>query len=301
MTSASENTRGAVLMAASMAAFVFNDSFMKALLDDIPLNQALFYRGVVSIVMVFIVVTRFVGPLRFRMSRRDWSLTTVRSIAEVGAAFTFLRAIASMPLANASAIMQTMPLSITIASVLIFRDPLGWRRMLAIVIGFLGVLLIVKPGTDGFDSAALWALCAVVFVTIRDLSVRAMSHDASTSTVTMSAVALVTIVSGVALIGQPLAPMSALNWAQLMGTGSFVVLGYVLSVIVMKVGDVSFVSPFRYTALVWALLVGFLVFGEWPDALALLGAATIAATGIYTVIREQRLARRAAAAARDAS
>lgn len=297
MSDTSENTRGAILMAGSMAAFVFNDSFMKALMQDIPFYQALFLRSLVSVAMVFLVVTRFIGPVRLRMSRKDWYITVLRSAGEVATAFTFLRAIASMPIANASAIMQATPLTITIVSALVFRDKLGWRRLLAIGIGFVGVLLIVKPGTDGFDRAALWAVAGVGFVTLRDLSVRAMSADVSTSTVTVSAAAAVAVASGVLMFDTPFVPMSAANWVQLVGSAGFVVVGYVLSIVVMKVGDISFVSPFRYTALVWALLVGLIVFGEWPDGWALLGAATIAATGIYAVLREQQLARRARNAA----
>lgn len=296
MVSASENTRGAVLMSVTMAAFAINDTFMKALLVDIPINQALFMRGLLNVAMVYLVVTRFVGPVRWQMPRRDWWMMGLRSVGEVGAALTFLRAISAMPLANASAILQTLPLVITIVSALVFRDPLGWRRMTAIAVGFAGVMLIVKPGTEGFNSAAIWALATVGFVTLRDLAARALSHAAPVATVTVAAAASVTLVAGVMLLRTPLVPLSPLNWFQLMGTASFVIFGYVISIIVMKLGDVSFVAPFRYTAILWSALMGLLFFGEWPDGLTLIGAGMIAATGIYTVLREQKIARAARAA-----
>ncbi|GAA3861226.1 DMT family transporter [Celeribacter arenosi] len=291
MAELSDNSRGALLMAGAMAAFTFNDSFMKALLVDIPLSQALLMRGVLNVLMVFVAVAPFVDPVTVTMPRRDWVLIVLRSFMEVGVAFTFLHAITTMPLANATAIMQTMPLVITIASALVFRDPLGWRRILAIIVGFCGVLLIVKPGTDGFSAGALWALAAVVAVTIRDLSVRGMSSAASTSTVTLCAVLAVVVVAGLSTLGEDWVQLSTKNWGQLMGTAICVTVAYVLSVVVMKVGEISFVSPFRYTALIWALLVGFFAFGEWPAISSLVGAAIIAATGIYTVIRETRLRR----------
>ena len=293
MNNLSDNTRGALLMAASMAAFTFNDTFMKALLVDIPVAQALCLRGALNVVMVFAVVTRFIGPVRWRLSGRDWSLVALRSLGEVGAAFCFLISITLMPLANAAAITQTLPLTITIASALLFREALGWRRLLAIAIGFGGVVLIVKPGTEGFNIGSLWALGAMLCVVVRDLATKVMSDHAPTSTVTLAAAAAVALAGAVAQIGTPWEPLDLRQVGLLFGSSGFVILGYVLSIVVMKVGEISFVSPFRYTGLIWALITGFLFFGEWPKMSSLVGAAIIAATGIYTVLREARLRREA--------
>ncbi|SDG50072.1 S-adenosylmethionine uptake transporter [Celeribacter baekdonensis] len=293
MTKLSDNTRGAILMALSMAAFTTNDSFMKGLLEEIPLLQALTLRGLLNIAMILVILPVFIGPVRFDLSRKDWIFTLLRAGAEVGASFSFLTAIIHIPLANATAIMQTLPLSITVVGALLFKDQLGWRRLAAILIGFCGVLLIVKPGGEGFSAQGLWAVLGMGFVTVRDLSVRAISPNAPTATVTFAAVAAVTIVAGGLSLGSEWQPLSTLGYIQLLGTSGFVIIGYVLSVTVMRVGEISFVSPFRYTALIWALLIGFFAFGEWPDLWALIGAGIIATTGIYTVLREARLRRRA--------
>ncbi|WP_434289291.1 DMT family transporter [Celeribacter sp. SCSIO 80788] len=287
-----DNTRGAVLMALSMAAFTTNDSFMKGVLAEVPISQALFVRSLMSLVMLYVVLTPIIGPVRFNLARRDWALVVLRSFAEVVAAMCFLTAVKHVPLANATAIMQTMPLSITIAGWLLFRDPLGWRRMTAIFVGFFGVLMIVQPGTEGFSAYGLWAVAAMLCVTVRDIIVRKMHESVPNSTVTFGAIVAVGIATGLLSLGVDWAPMTMKTSAQLFGSASFVLVGYVLSVAVMRVGEMSFVSPFRYTALIWALVIGFFAFGEWPNLLALCGAGTIAATGIYTVLREARMKRR---------
>ncbi len=289
-----ENTRGAVIMSLSMAAFTTNDSFMKGALAEVPLFQGLFLRASLNIVMLFAVLVPLIGPVRLDLPRKDWVMIGIRSCAEIGAALCFMTAVSNMPLANATAIMQTLPLSITIAGWLLFRDPLGWRRMVAIVIGFFGVLMIVQPGTDGFSGYALFAVLAMLCVTLRDIIVRKIDHSVPTTTVTLGAILAVWVASGLLSIGQGWEPVSVKAWAQITGSASFLIVAYVTSVAVMRVGEMSFVSPFRYTALVWALLIGLFAFGEWPNALAFAGAGIIAGTGIYTVLREAALRRRVA-------
>ena len=133
----SENMRGALLMTLSMAAFTTNDSMMKGVLEELPLFQALFLRGVLNLVMVLTVLRPFLGPVRFDLPRRDLWLIALRSLSEVGGAICFMSAVRAIPFANATAIMQTMPLSITLLGALLFRDPLGWRRLLSIGVYFL--------------------------------------------------------------------------------------------------------------------------------------------------------------------
>lgn len=289
-----ENMRGALVMSLSMAAFTTNDSFMKGALAELPLFQALFLRACLNFVMLFAILAPIIGPVRFDLSRRDWGLIAIRSVAELAAGMCFLTAVSHMALANASAIMQTLPLSITIAGWMMFRDPLGWRRMLAIIVGFGGVLMIVQPGGDGVSGYALLAVVAMLCVTLRDIIVRKMDPSVPTSTVTFGSILAVWIGTGLLCLGQEWHEMSLKSWGQLTGSAACLIIGYVTSVVVMRLGEMSFVSPFRYTSLVWALLIGLFAFGEWPDALALTGAAVIAGTGIYTVLREARMKRRGA-------
>lgn len=284
----SPNLIGALLMMGSMAAFTINDTFMKATGGAVPLFQLIFLRGLLSLVLIFALANRL-GPMHLRLSGKDWSLVGLRSLAEIAASYFFLTALFNMPLANLTAILQALPLTITLASALFLREAVGWRRFGAIGIGFLGVLLIVKPGSEGFNAWSLYGLIAVACVTVRDLSVRRMSAGVPSMTVTLSATLSVTVAAGLASLGQPWAPVTPELAGLIVGAAFFVLAGYFLSIQVMRVGEVSFTAPFRYTGLIWALILGWLVFGDWPAWSTLAGAGIVVATGIFTLYRERKL------------
>ncbi len=287
----SDNLTGALLMMASMACFTFNDTAMKAMAGDVPLFQLLLLRGLITTVLVAAIAWRM-GALRARLPRRDWGLMALRTAAEVGAAYFFLTALFNMPLANVTAILQALPLTITLAAALFLREPVGWRRMVAILVGFAGVLMIVRPGTDDFNFYAVYALLAVGCVTVRDLSTRRLSKDTPSMFVTLlTSIATMTIF-GLLSLGVDWAPMGVRE-AGLVGTASLLIIGgYLFSIMVMRVGEISFVAPFRYTGLLWAMLLGFVVFGEWPATLTLLGAAIVVGSGLFTLYRESQLGRK---------
>ena len=284
----SPNVAGALLMMASMACFTINVAFLNATDGDVPLFQLIFLRGVLA--------TAFVGALawnrgafRPKVSRQDWGLVSLRSLSEVGAAYFFITALLNMPLANITAILQILPLTVTLGSALFFKDPVGWRRMIAIVIGFCGMLLIVRPGTDGFSIWSAYALAAVVCVTARDLSTRRMSSSVPSLFVTFAASLAVLVAAGLASLTVEWVPLTGHLTSLILGSSLFIVGGYFFSVQVMRQGDVSFIAPFRYTGLIWALVLGWLVFGDWPTPLTLAGAGIIIATGLFTLYRERQL------------
>jgi len=284
----SHNTRGAMLMMASMVAFTVNDACMKSLSDEVPLFQAVFLRGIATCVFLFAMAWR-TGAFKFDMPRRDIKLVLIRSAAEVTASFLFISALFNMPIANVTAILQALPLTVTLASALVFREAVGWKRMTAILVGFCGVLLIVRPGAEGFNFYSVYAVLAVIVITIRDLAARSLSVNAPSMVVALSAAVTVTVFSGLASIGTEWAPMSGKASWQIGLAALFLIGGYLFSVMTMRIGDIDFIAPFRYTSLLSALLLGFLVFGEWPDTLTLAGSTIVVATGVFTLYRERRL------------
>jgi S-adenosylmethionine uptake transporter len=292
MNGLSANARGAMIMMASMACFTFGDACVKALGVQMPLSQIMTLRGIVSSLFVY-VLARGMGQLRFDLPRRDWMLVGLRSVAEVASAYFFLGALIRMPLANVTALLQMLPLTVTLGSAVFFGEPVGWRRWVAIAIGFCGMLLIVQPGTDGFDIWSIYALIAVFCVTVRDLVTRRMSREVPSLTVTFAAALSVLVFSAVWSLQQDWVALETGSAVLLLLASAFIVGGYSFSVMVMRVGDVSFVAPFRYTGLIWALIIGVLVFGDWPAPLMLAGAALIVATGLYTLLREAAVKRRA--------
>lgn len=291
-----DNLRGALYMTAAMLFFLINDSFMKSLSDELPLMQALMLRGAGTI-LVLLVMAAVRGGLRFDLPRRDWGLVLLRMLGEIGGAYFFISALFHMPLGNAQAILQALPLAVTLAAALFLGEPVGWRRLTAIGIGFVGVMLIVRPGTEGFNVYSLYALMSVLAVVLRDLATRKMSPEVPAMTVALATAAGVCLFGTLGTLTEGWVPVSPKAGLQLSAAVIFVFLGYMFSIMTMRTGEIAFVSPFRYTSLVFALFVGFVVFDEWPRPLTLLGAAIVVGTGLFSFWREQRLARAEAARA----
>lgn len=274
-------------MMGGMCAYTCNDAFMKAVSDEIPLFQAVLWRGVGAIVCLTIMC-KVLGQLRFDLSRKDWGLIVWRSIGEVGGTYFFLTALFNMPIANVSAILQALPLAVSLCAALFLGEQLGWRRLAAISVGFAGVLLIIQPGGADFNAFSIYALAAVACVTLRDLAVRRMSRQVPSVFVALIASIGVTMLGGVGSIFTESAPFTTKAGLQLMGATGFLICGYIFSVAAMRWGEISFVAPFRYTSLIVALVLGIVIFGEWPNALTLAGAAIVVATGLFTLYRESR-------------
>ena len=281
----SENMRGAGLMMLAMVGFTLNDTALKMLAGDAPLFQLLFIRGVLA-TAALAAMAHFMGQLDFRMSRRDMKWVCLRAIGEASAAYFFLTALFHMPLANATAILQTLPLTVTLGAALFMGMPFGWRRGATILIGFIGVLLIVRPGTEGFNQYSVYALVAVLCVTLRDLSTRLVSQAVPSLTVTVTSAAGVMVFFGALQLPAPWEPMDLTEIGLLLAATTSIVGGYAFSVMVMRIGDISFIAPFRYTGLIWALILGWLVFGDWPHPLTLIGGGIVVASGIYMLYRE---------------
>jgi drug/metabolite transporter (DMT)-like permease len=273
-----DNMIGAAFMCGSMAGFASNDALLKLASSEINIYQAIFVRGLFTILLIG--ATAWVsGKLKTMPSRTDQKLIIWRSFAEVGATMMFLTALVHMPLANITAIMQALPLTVSIAAVIFMEEYFGWRRGIAIMIGFIGVLIIIRPGTEGFNVYALFGLAAVVFVTWRDLIVRRFSNDVSSLFVSFITAVVITIAGGLAtvFIGE-WKPISSFDLSYLFLASLFLFAGYYFSVAAMRVGDVASVTPYRYTVLIWAILFGWLIWGDIPDSWTLLGITIIVGT-----------------------
>ena len=285
-----DNIRGALFMVCSMICFAVNDAVIKSLGGVLPIFQTLAVRGgFVMVVLAFMVMRS--GWRVQELQRRDKMILFLRVVAEIGAAFFIVTALFNMELANMTAILQILPLTIPLAAFMFLGEPLGWRRLLAIFIGFLGMLFIVKPGSDGFNVYSLFCLAAVICVTIRDLTARSLGAKLSSQEVSLFAAIGVFCAASVATMFEPWVAISLTSWAALCGSSLTIVLGYLVSVYAIRTGDVSFTAQFRYIGLIAALILGYVCFGEWPDLLALMGAAIITGTGAFTLYR-QRAGRR---------
>jgi drug/metabolite transporter (DMT)-like permease len=286
----SDNQRGILYMSLSMAAFTINDTFMKAVTQDVPLYQAIAMRGTIALLGLGLVVWA-TGAYRYRLPKRDRGLILIRSLADVAATILFLEALSRMPLANLSAILQALPLAVTLAAALVYGDRIGWRRMTAILVGFVGVLIIIRPGPEGFDASALLGLGSVACVVVRDLAVRPLQGQVPSALVALGAAVAVTTMGIIGSALQGWQPMTGWQAGQILGAGLFLIVGYLSSVSAMRHGDVGLVAPFRYTSLLWAIALGFVVFGNLPDVWTLIGSAIVVGAGIFTLLRERAIRR----------
>ena len=281
-----DNIRGALFMVCSMICFAVNDAVIKSLGGVLPIFQTLAVRGGIVVIVLAVMVMRS-GWCVQELRRRDKMILLLRVAAEVGAAFFIVTALFNMELANMTAILQILPLTIPLAAFIFLGEPLGWRRLLAIFIGFLGMLFIVKPGSDGFNVYSLFCLAAVICVTIRDLTARSLGTKLSSQEMSLFAAIGVFGAASVATMFEPWVAISLTSWAALCGASLAIFLGYLVSVYAIRTGDVSFTAQFRYIGLIAALILGYVFFGEWPDRLALMGAAIIVGTGAFTLYRQQ--------------
>lgn len=290
---ASNNFRGAFFMSVAMAGFVLNDTMMKLVFAELDLFQAIFMRGLLLTILTGVLVLHG-GQFRYRFAGKDRRFLAQRVIGEIGSATCFLTALYHMPIANATAIIQAIPLAITLAAALFLGERVGWRRYSAIVIGFAGVMIIVRPGAEGFTIFSVWAIAAVGFMVLRDLSTRMFSRSVPSLFVSCLTALGTAVFAGTVTLTREWQPLALEHYGLLCASSGFLFFGYFFSIRAMREGEVAFVSPFRYTIMVWALLLGILVFGEFPDAWTLVGAAIVVLMGIYTFYRERRLMLRAA-------
>lgn len=287
------NLHGILLVIVSMAFFTLEDMFIKQLTGTVAVGQILLFLGI-GCSLVFAVMARLqraslVTPQAWRMK------PVLRAATEMISAMAFATALARVDISTVAAVFQATPLVITMGAALFLGEHVGWRRWMAICIGFAGVLLIIRPGLEGFEPAALLVVIAVLGVAARDLLTRTMDSAVPSSVVSFQAYAALILAGGLLLVFTPgeLRSLNGGEWWMLLGGCIFGVSGYYGIVVAMRVADASVVTPFRYTRLLFSILAGVIVFGERPDTLTLAGATLIIASGLYTFVREQRLARRA--------
>ncbi|GHG26613.1 DMT family transporter [Paracoccus aerius] len=285
------NLRAALLMVLAMAAFACEDALLKGLTGRIPTGQLLAVIGFAGMAVFGLWIAFSPEGLRLRNLLRPQ--VALRNLCEGVCAITFVTALATGDLSIASAILQAQPLLMTLGAALFLGEQVGWRRWMSIAVGFAGVLLIVKPGTAAFEFSSVLAIIAVVTLAVRDLVTRRLPPEVGSGLLSAGAFGSMGV-AGLVLLAvgaqQPIAP-SAGQGALMAATLCFGLLGYITMVIATRIAEIAVIAPFRYSRLLFAMLLAVAVFGERPDAATLLGAALIAGAGIYSMWREARLRR----------
>ena len=286
----SDNMLGSGYMLLAMASFAIGDSILKFISTEMPLGQILFTRGLFAITILFVIAikTDALRPLS-TMLKTPFLL---RVLGEVCATYFFFTALFQIPIANAAAIMQALPLTVTLAAAYFLGEAIGWRRISAILVGFIGVILIIQPGLDGFNVFSLYCLMAVFACTLRDVATRRLDKDTPTIFVTLVTVIVVALGGGILGFSEEWVP-STLYTTSVLGVASiFLITGFIGIVSSMRVGEVAFVTPFRYSVLIFAILIGLIFFNEIPNTLTITGSLIVVASGIYTIYRERSVAQK---------
>jgi drug/metabolite transporter (DMT)-like permease len=285
-----ENLRAILLMVGSMAGFAIEDMLIKYLALEMPTGQFLMLIGGGG-GLIFALMAHRQGQ---QVLSADFlrPVIIIRNLGEVIGTLGFVTAIVLTPLSSASAILQATPLAVTLGAALFLNEAVGWRRWSAIGIGFCGVVLVIRPGMDGFQPASLFAVQGVIGLAMRDVATRAA--PAKISSLVLSAHGFAMLVPAGAVLlwisGGAVAPSPTgyglLAAALIVGVNSY----YALT-LSMRLGDVAVVTPFRYVRMLFALIIGVTLFEEDPDLWTLIGAAIIILSGLYTFFRERHLSR----------
>lgn len=286
--------RGIALVLLSGITFTVNDGIMKWLRVDYPVGELVCLRGLFSL-LVLLALIRFMGGLR-TLRVHDWRGQWLRAGLVILTTFCFLAALRYMPLADAIGIAFAGPLfSVALAAPLL-GERVGWRRWSAVGVGFAGVILMVNPTGEGFQLAAIFPLVTALGGSLRDIVTRRMSvTDHSNATLAFSML----IACGIGALTLPLSAIfpsqtwlapSSSHVALFAASGVLMGIGQYCIIESLRVAQVGLVAPFKYTSYIWALLLGFMVFGDVATASSMLGALVVIGSGLFIVWRERQLA-----------
>ena len=266
-------------MTASAALIVVNDSMIKLASESLPAAQTIAIRGAFATLWVLLAVmaTRQTPHLRHSVEPR----TLGRALLDVGSTFSYLYALFHMPLADATAINMAAPLIMVLFAVVFLREDVPWRRWAAVLAGFAGMLLIVRPGGNSFTWWAALCLFATALSAARDIYTRYIPPMVPSMIITLSGASAVTISALAITTVQGWQPMSPIEVMLLAGASAFLAASFYLLIVAMRLGEVSAVAGFRYSALPVAVLFGWLVWRHVPDAISYTGMALLVFAGLY--------------------
>jgi drug/metabolite transporter (DMT)-like permease len=278
------NLRGAGFMTASMAGFAVEDIFLKSAVAHAPMGQVLMPMGLLG-VLVFRAMCRRQGVPAFPRALLSRGML-LRSGFEIAGRLFYALAIALTTVSSASAILQATPLLVVAGAAVIFGERVGTARWAAVAAGFLSVLVILRPGVEGFSVLSLLAVAGMVGFAGRDLATRAAPPALTNAQLGVAGFLMLTLAGAVMLPfqGGPVEmPVQGATFT--LGAAVFGIAGYHFLTIAMRTGEVGAVTPFRYTRLVFALILSAVVLGERPDALTLIGAGMVVAAGLFALTR----------------
>lgn len=281
-----DNTRGIVAMLASVVVFIFNDALIKLAAENMPPVQAIGVRGLFATLWCGLALMA-TGAWR-KIAYAVHPKVMLRSGLEAAAAIIYLIALFQIPFAIATAVNLSMPLILTVLAVFVLKEDVRWRRWTAAAVGFVGVLLVIQPRPGDINGWTWVALTGTCLSACRDIVARDLPPAVPTLVVSFSTAITVAIVGCLWALMEGWQPIDARAWGYLVSSSLLLAMGYQFLVIALRSGgEISVMAPFRYSSILWALAIGYVVWGEVPNTLALAGIAVVVASGLYILHRER--------------
>jgi drug/metabolite transporter (DMT)-like permease len=280
------NNRGIAFVILSMAAFTFEDMFIKLLSVYLPVGQMLCMFGIGTASLFAAIM--WIKGIRFNYPGAWGKIPLTRTLCEAGAALTFYLALSKTDLTLVAAIYQAVPLVIVLGAFVFLNETVGWRRWFAVLVGFIGVMVITRPGFAGFDPNSLWAVLSMLFVAGRDLVTRRIQANLPSTLISFQGFVIL-IPTGLLwhfATGEVIEPVSLFHLVLTLCGVVFGAIGYYCIVHGMRLGEASVVAPFRYSRILFAILAGAIVFGERVDVMTIIGIGLIVSAGLYAFERE---------------
>jgi drug/metabolite transporter (DMT)-like permease len=291
MTSIAQNhtLRAGLLMIGSTACFVIGDTCIKLLGSSLPVGQIICLVGLFS--SVFLVIISAQQGILNCVAKIFTGRVLLRSFLDMVGSFMFVAALMHMPIADMATIMQTIPLVVVVVAMIFLGERAGISRIVAVVVGFIGVLLIVKPAPQSVSIYQFLALGTVFVVALRDIVTKRIGPEVPLLMIALANAVFLTL-SGFGFgFMQGFQPVDTWRLEVLVGAGLFVTLGYIFILATVRLGELSATAPFRYSEVVFAIIAGILVFSEYPDFWSYFGMALVIAAGLYAAHNESIQAR----------
>ena len=289
LASQKKNSKGILLMLISMAAFAVGDTFVKISGSFLSPSQIMFFL-ISGGLIIFTLIALSKGE-KLRDRRAFSPILLIRYSTEMLGLVAMIMGLTKIPLSVVGTVTQASPILVAAGAVIFFKEVVSWRRWSSIIIGFFGVVLVIQPTGQSLDFAVIWPVAALVAFSVRDLVTRLTPSDipsASIATFTMIA-AFPFTEAWVFFSGQKFFP-PGIEWAVVAGMIILGSIGYLLLITSLRIGDLSAIMPFRYSRIVFLLILGVLVFGERPTLSMLAGSALILISGLYIMWRERIVA-----------
>ena len=286
VTTADQPGRGILFMLSAVACFVVMDALIKWLSVKFPTFQVVFFRSLFALLPIALLVIQQGGMARLRTGR-PW-MHALRCVIGLGSMVCFFHAFRTMPLADVIAIGFAAPLFVTALSVPLLKEKVGIRRWSAVIVGFVGVLVMVRPGADVLEVGAGVAILGTVLYSVAMILMRDLGKTDTTAAITFYFTMSGTLVAG-AVVPFVWVQPEGTDWLLLILVGLVGGVAQLLMTQAFRLTPVAVVAPFDYSAMLWGSVLGYVIWGEVPDALVWTGAAIVAASGLYIVHRETRL------------